>query len=139
VRRFVLVLAGALILAPGLVACASSGGKPAGGHPSTVSLVQADQGRHVSVTKNSTVVVRLNSTYWQFQPPTATGVLHLLGMNVHRDAGGVPGSGRGTVVARYRATSAGQAVVSATRRVCGEALACSASQRSFRVTVVVHS
>ena len=138
-RRFVLGLGGALVLALALVACASSGGTPAGGQPSTVSVHQSDQGRRVSVTKNSTVVVRLDSTYWQFQSPSSAGVLHLISTSVHRDAGGVPGSGHGTVIARYRAASAGQSVVSATRRVCGEAMACSPSQRSFRVTIVVHS
>jgi hypothetical protein len=137
VRRVVVGLGGALVLALALVACASSGGKPAGGQPSTVSVRQSDQGRRVSVTKNSTVVVRLDSTYWQIQPPSS-GVLHLISTSVHRDAGGVPGSGHGTVIARYRAAAAGQAVVSATRRVCGEAMACAPAQRSFRVTVVVH-
>jgi predicted secreted protein len=131
------MLSGALVLALALAACASSGGNPAGGHRSTVSVRQADQGRRISVTKNSTVVVRLNSTYWRLQPASGSGVLHLIGTNVHRDANGVPGSGRGTIVARYRAASAGQAVVSATRTVCGEAMACSPTQRSFRVTVVV--
>jgi hypothetical protein len=121
-----------------LSACASSGGQPAGGHPSTVSLRQADQGRRITVTTSSTVIVRLDNTYWQFHAPAASGVLRFLGVSVHRGSGGVPGSGTGTVVARYRAVGTGQAVVSASRRVCGEAMACSPSQRSYRVKVVVH-
>lgn len=137
-RRTTMMLCCA-VLALGVAACASSGGNRAGGHPSTVSLRQADEGRRVSVAKNSTVVVRLDSTYWRIQPPSSSGVLHLVSTNVHRDSGGVPGSGRGTVIARYRAASAGEAVVSATRTVCGEAMACSPTQRRFHVTVIVHS
>lgn len=132
-------LAAAALAVGALAACASSGGQPAGGQPSTVALRQADEGRRVSVATHSTLVVRLDNTYWQFQPPSSTHVLRLLGVTVHRDAHAVLGSGRGTVVARYRAVAPGQAVLAATRRICGEALACPPGQRTYRVTVVVRS
>lgn len=119
-------------------ACASSGGQPAGPpRPARISVGQADNGRRITVQRQSTVVVRLASTYWRFGPTGTDGVLRQVRVDAHPDGGGVPGAGRGTVVAVYRAVSAGTAVVAAARTSCGEALACAPAQSRFRVTVVV--
>lgn len=137
-RRIVIAwLCGVGLLA---AACASSGGQPAAGPGSArVSVGQADNGRQITVRQHSTVVVRLASTYWRFAQSEATGALRRVRIDTQPAVhGGVPGSGRGAVVATYRAVSAGTAVVAATRTSCGEALRCPPGQTRFRVTVVVH-
>jgi hypothetical protein len=129
-----LTVLGVCLLMATVGGCSSSSG--AAGRPQTVSLHQQDSGRRVVVTDHSLLTVQLDSTYWHFSRPAAA-MLHLVGVTVHRGTGGVPGSGNGTVTARYRATGSGQAVITAARSSCGEALGCSPSQSSYRVTVVV--
>jgi hypothetical protein len=135
VRRVLIALGGAMVVISAVAGCASAGGHAEDGSRNAF-LSQADQGRRISVPTGSTVTVRLDNTYWRFQPPSSRA-LRLLGVDAHPGSGGVPGSGKGTVVARYRAVAPGQAVVSASRTVCGEALRCSAGQSHFRVTLVV--
>jgi hypothetical protein len=102
-------------------------------------LTDADNGRSVTVPVGTRVTLVLASTYWTVDPTAGGSVLRSDGPPVTdpRFAHCVPGQGCGTVTATYTAVATGTAVVSASRTVCGEALACSAAQRSYRVAVTV--
>lgn len=103
-----------------------------------VTVTESDNGRMVAVAHGNEVLVTLHSTYWSLQPIANPTVLALLGGPQVTPAGGcVPGAGCGTVTARYQALAPGQATITATRQSCGEALSCSPSAGTFRVTVVV--
>jgi hypothetical protein len=138
--------AAVVMLVAGLGACSSSatGTSGYGGQgsaassvpPSTVRLTAADNGRRVSVAAGARLVLTLNSTYWQVAP-LSSATLSRRTVATHPRKSHIPGMGSGTVVATYRAGSAGRAVVAAYRSSCGEALRCSASQSHFRVTVIV--
>jgi hypothetical protein len=130
----------AWLCAVGIVAagCSSGGGQPATApSPSRVAVGQADNGRQITVPVHSTVVVRLTSTYWRFAGTDGPTTLRRVRVETHPGSGGVPGAGRGTMVAVYRAVSGGKAVVTATRTSCGEALRCAPAQSRFRLAVVV--
>jgi len=104
-----------------------------------VVLTDADNGRPVTVTVGAHVTLVLASTYWTVDPMPGGSVLRSDGPPVTTSKLGhcVAGQGCGTVTAAYTAVTPGTVVVSAVRTVCGEALACSATQRSYRVPVTV--
>lgn len=134
-RSVIACLCGVAVLAG---ACGSPGSHPAAAPgPTRVLVGQTDNGRKITVRNHSTVVVRLASTYWRFGRTDAGNALRQVRVDTHARGGGVPGAGRGTVVAVYRAVSAGMAVVAAERTSCGEALRCAPAQSRFRVTVLV--
>jgi hypothetical protein len=106
-----------------------------------VHLGDNDSGTTVKVARGMTILVVLNSTYWQFATPAAPAtVLAPVGSVVKSPApigSCVPGAGCGTVAATYQAVGTGQATISASRTTCGEALRCTGSAGSYQVTVVV--
>lgn len=111
----------------------ASSGAPGGG---TIRLVAADNGRTVTVSAGARIVLTLDNTYWHLAP-VSSSALQAGKVAVRPTASGIPGSGRGAVVATYRAVAAGRAVVAANRTTCGEAMACSPDRSRYRVTVVV--
>jgi len=115
------------------------GGGTATGIPARkIEVGIAAQGSTVTVHPNDVVQVRLQSTYWRFEPVTS-GVLSR-GTFVAKPSHGhiVPGTGTGTIIATFRALRAGTARVNAARQSCGEAMRCVGGQGSFTMTVVVH-
>jgi hypothetical protein len=106
--------------------------------PVTVTLTESDDTHAVSVRRGDVVVVVLHSTYWSFTTPTSA-VVAPDGAPVVAPMlqGCVPGGGCGTVTARYRATAAGQATLSAHRDSCGEALRCTGRQGDWQVQLTV--
>jgi hypothetical protein len=117
----------------------ASGGRTTSGMPARkIELGFAANDHTVSAHPGDVITVRLDSTYWKFQPVTG-GVL-TRGTFVSRPMHGhiVPGSGAGAVVATFRVLKAGTAQVSAARQSCGEAMRCVGGQGSFTMTVVVH-
>lgn len=111
----------------------ASSGSPAGG---TIHLGAADDGRSITVPAGVTVVLTLDNTYWHISP-VSSPALQPGNVAVHPGKSRIPGTGSGSVVATYRAVTAGRAVVTANRATCGEALRCSPAQSRYRVTVVV--
>jgi hypothetical protein len=95
-------------------------------------ITDADNGKTVTVARDSRVSVQLASTYWTFDPPSNPAVLPAQGPQQTSPCAAktFPGSGCGV------ATS-GTAVVAAHRSTCGEAMLCTTDQSAFRVTVVV--
>ncbi len=102
-------------------------------------LTESDNGRSVSITVGGHVTLVLASTYWTVAPVPDGAVLRADGVPVTEPHLGhcVVGQGCGTVTAHWVAVAPGKATVTAGRTVCGEALACGADRRSFRVTVTV--
>ncbi|HEY3714647.1 MAG TPA: hypothetical protein VGL39_08985 [Jatrophihabitantaceae bacterium] len=120
----------------------SSSPTSAGSSPTAaVLLLDRDDGRSVSVSVGTRVTVRLASTYWLFAPASGP-VLHQDGTVVARplppgSGRCVPGAGCGTVTLAFDAVRSGQGAIVATRRSCGEAMACTGGQGRYEVTIVV--
>ena len=136
-----LIAAGALAL---LVAAGCGGGSNATleprGHPTTHTVVDADNGATVHARVGDLILVTLHSTYWQFAEPNGS-VLVPVNPAVAQpgDAScspSIPGSGCGTVRAGYRVARSGTARIVAGRASCGEAMRCTGQQGRWSVTVV---
>ncbi len=114
---------------------------PSDGVSGTVTAGESDNGRTIMLSVNDELVVRLNSTYWQFVVPAPGGAVVSLGpQEVKASAPGsgcVPGAGCGTVTAMFRAVAPGQVTVSADRTSCGEALRCVGAEGTYRLHLVV--
>jgi hypothetical protein len=107
--------------------------------PGQVSLGESDNGHVIDVPAGQILVVTLHNTYWRFSPP-GPGITEIGEQVVTPAPRGtcLPGIGCGTVVARYRATSAGSGDLLASRTSCGEALPCAPGQGSWTVHVRIH-
>lgn len=111
--------------------------------PSSVAeqVGYADNGKTVTIHVGDGLSVELDSTYWTIVGSSDSTVLAPAGPVRHVPQGGdsscPPGVGCGSVSQTFTARSAGRAVVSAHRTVCGEAMACLPKQRNFAVTVIV--
>lgn len=105
----------------------------------TVTLSDADSARTVTVHIGDRLSVVLHSTYWTFAATSNPSVLLAEGQPAvsPNPSGCVPGQGCGTVTAGFVAIAAGSAEIGASRTSCGEALRCSGSAGSYRLTVIV--
>ena len=104
-----------------------------------VTATDKDNGTTIAAKVGNRVDVVLGSTYWMFAPASDASVLSLLGTPVvdAQPNGCVPGQGCGTTTASYDAVAPGTAVVSASRTSCGEAMRCTGTAGSYRVTITV--
>lgn len=140
----------ALLLVVGLAGCASTqaqapqppvSASPSSTSPRQVTLDEHASGSTVTLSVGSTLQVTLHSTYWQPPTSSAVAVLRPVGTatpSVTPTASGChPGSGCGTLSARFTALRSGTTTVTASRTSCGEAMACTPAQRTFTVTVQV--
>ena len=104
------------------------------------AVADSQNGQTVQVHVGDVVQVELASTYWTFATPSDSSVVQLVADPVTTPAAlgtCLPGMGCGSVIARFKALKAGQAVVAATRVSCGEARRCVGSEGTYEVTVVV--
>ena len=84
--------------------------------------------------------MRLDSTYWTINGSSDPNVVQQQGDATKSPAPGcVPGGGCGTTDASFVALTPGQAEITATRLICGEALRCSTSAGSYRLNVKVEN
>jgi predicted secreted protein len=106
---------------------------------STETVTDQANGQTIDLQQGQVLQVVLSSTYWMIHGSSDSAVLsQLSGPNPQPQRSGcVPGQGCGIVTAAYRAVAAGQAQVSASRGVCGEALGCTAANSQFVVYVIV--
>ena len=116
-----------------------SGGTRAPGSV-TVSSGHVNGGTlHVTVGEHLNLI--LSSTYWQLNGSSAPAVLRQDGgakvLPRPSSCPKLPGLGCTPVRTSFLALAPGTAVITASRTTCGEALACAADQRHFRVTIVV--
>lgn len=110
-----------------------------GSGASAVTLTDADNHRHVTLHVGEWLTLVLGSTYWTVQDSSNPEVLRRAGDPVVEPQlrGCVPGQGCGTVTAAFTGVGAGDAVVTATRTTCGEAMACTGAAGLYRVDVRV--
>jgi hypothetical protein len=107
---------------------------------SNLRVGDGDDGRTVVMSVGSVVTLVLESTYWQVEVGSSPAVLALIsGPSVSAGAMGtcVPGAGCGTATAAFRALAPGRATITASRATCGEALRCTGTDGTYKVTVVV--
>ncbi|HXM58436.1 MAG TPA: hypothetical protein VOB72_23755 [Candidatus Dormibacteraeota bacterium] len=104
----------------------------------TVTARDQDNGHAVSVRVGDRLQLVLGSTYWKLDGSSDEAVLRpAAAPAVSPSPGCVPGEGCGTVSGQFDAIAPGRADVTASRTSCGEAMACTGGQGSYRVTVVV--
>jgi hypothetical protein len=142
------LLSGAAVLglAVALAGC-GSGAHPVArvSTPATAAPLQLTASANrttVHAVVGQTVTVDLGSTYWSTITSSAPAVLQPVEgshpiITSSPSSFCPPGGGCGAVPSSFLAKAAGSAQLTATRHVCGEALACSPDQRSFTVTVDV--
>ena len=99
----------------------------------------ANNGQTISISLGSTLTVQLNADNWIIGPSSRPDVLAMQGAPSQQRAPCVPGGTCGTTTATFRAEQAGQAVVSASRSYCGEAIRCQPSTDAWSITVQVTS
>jgi hypothetical protein len=128
-----------IALGVGLVGCGASPGTQSGPPAAALTVTQSDNGGSVALHVGQSLVVQLDSTYWMVSGSSEPAVLAPDGsVQVVPSPGGcVPGQGCGTVTADFKGVQAGSAVVTASRRSCGEALPCAGGQGTFSVAVRV--
>jgi hypothetical protein len=111
---------------------------PAVGAPGPRIADETQNGGTLTLVRGEQLRVVLHSTYWEFAPVSDDRVLRLVAGPTGAAGGGcVPGGGCGTVTATYQAVATGSATITASRRLCGEALRCRPDQASFILSVVV--
>lgn len=97
-----------------------------------------DNGRTVSIRRGDRLTVQLDSTYWTINGSSDPNVVQQQSDTTKSPAPGcVPGGGCGTTAANFVGLTPGQAEITATRLICGEALRCSTSAGSYRLNVKV--
>jgi predicted secreted protein len=106
----------------------------------TETVTDQANGQTIDLRQGQVLQVVLSSTYWMIHGSSDSAVLsQLAGPDPQpRQSGCVPGQGCGTITAAYRAVATGQAQVSASRSVCGEALGCTGANSQFLVYVIVN-
>jgi hypothetical protein len=106
---------------------------------SGISIGSSENKHTVSVVVGQTITLTLDSTYWKINGSSNPKVVRQVGKQVTTPqiSGCVPGQGCGTAQAEFIALAPGNAVLSATRTTCGEALRCVGSEGSYRTTVTV--
>ena len=103
-------------------------------------VTETDNGHTLRLHAGSELKLILHNTYWQIVGSSDLTVLAPVGAAVYSGAGMIsciPGSGCGTVTQVFRAAGLGQATLTASRTSCGEALQCTGTAGSFKVTIVV--
>jgi hypothetical protein len=104
-----------------------------------ITASDAENGGTIIVRIGDRLTVTLHSTYWSFAGSSNADVIAPDGLPTvsPMPSGCVPGQGCGKVVAAFDAIAVGTSEITATRITCGEALRCTGSAGSYRVTVVV--
>lgn len=110
-----------------------------GGGAQTIVKRDASNGSTVRVSVGDKLELILGSSYWNFRGSSAPGILRQMGpaelLKTKRTC--VPGGGCQPKRVIYRAVKPGRVVITAHRVSCGEALACTGSKGSFKLTVIV--
>ena len=98
-------------------------------------------GKTVHVRVGQRVELILSSDYWRLHGSSSQAVLTQDGkvrfLPRPKDCPNIPGLGCIPFETTFKALSTGTAVITASRRTCGEALKCQPSQEHFKLTVIV--
>ncbi len=134
---------GGVSLALTLLAACGAVYLPAAGSPSAATgqlyvASDSDNGRTLNVHVGDRLELKLSSTYWMIEGSSNSQVLRPASAAVvsPQPSGCVPGGGCGTVDMMFDVVGAGSADVTASRNSCGEAMGCTGSAGSYRVSVV---
>lgn len=97
----------------------------------------AENGTTVNLHVGDRLALTLHSTYWTISGSTNSRVLTAEGPEAVSPAPGgcVPGGGCGTVTMTFDVIGTGSADVTASRVSCGEAMLCTGTQGSYKITV----
>lgn len=97
----------------------------------------AENGTTVDLHVGDRLAVTLHSTYWTISGSSNPRVLTAEGPEAVSPAPGgcVPGGGCGTVTMIFDVIGMGSADVTASRVSCGEAMLCTGTQGSYKITV----
>ena len=113
----------------------------AGDDASNVSFTEASCGTTVTAKVGERFTVSLASTYWQLQDLPAASPIEQMGKTSYGAdrscRSTIPGSGCGILTASFESIAAGQAVISASRSTCGEALLCEHGEGRDQCTIAV--
>ena len=130
----------------GLAGCASQA-SPSGSTGSVgssspaqpvASFSNTDKGKTVTVHRGQPIQVTLDTTNWQFDPPTDTGVIRWQPQAVASGSGGcIVINQCGSVSIAGVAMQTGRTTVHATREKCGELRRCDPSASSYSLTIMV--
>ena len=120
-----------------VLGCGAAASSSSAVQAAPIAVTETDNGRTLTVARGGQLVVTLHSTYWTFGGSSNSAVLQQVGQPVASPGSCPPGVGCGQVTATFTAVGAGRADVTASRSSCGEALSCTGSSGSFRVSVVV--
>ena len=143
-QRHRLAAAAALASAVSITMTAGCGtGAFRSGGPTVIVVRDNANGKAVSARAGDRIELILSSSYWRVTGSSAPGVLRQDGSPVllsrPSSCPGLPGRGCIPVRADFTALTDGQAVITASRSTCGEALRCTPGQTRFTVTVVVRN
>ena len=143
-QRHRLAAAAALASAVSITMTAGCGtGAFRSGGPTVIVVRDDANGTAVSARAGDRIKLILSSSYWDVAGSSAPRVLRqdgppvLLSRPSH--CPDIPGLGCTPVRVDFTALTAGQAVITASRSACGEALRCKPDQTRFIVNVVVRS
>jgi hypothetical protein len=100
-------------------------------------LTEDDRGRTVAIKVGGTVTVILHSTYWSPASTSNAAIVAPVAAATVSPGTCLPGIGCGTVTSTFVTTASGDAVLSASRTVCGEALNCKDADKSWTVDLKV--
>jgi predicted secreted protein len=104
----------------------------------TVTATDADKGKTFTLAIGQTLSLQLASTYWTIDESSAPTVIKMTGQPVSQSTSThPPGTGAGTVTAKFTALTTGTATINAHRVSCGEAQGCDAAGGSYNITVNV--
>lgn len=111
--------------------------RPAG----AITATESANERTIMVHVGDRLSVVLHSTYWTITGSSSSAIMRVEGQPkvAPSPSGCVPGEGCGTVTGVFDALAVGTVQITASRTTCGEALLCSASTGTYRLTVVVQS
>jgi hypothetical protein len=120
---------------PSIIAAPSSSAAP-------VELTDSANRTTVHAAVGQTVIVALAGGYWSTVTSSAPQLLQPVAAPEPLASASPtgfcpPGAGCGSRPAGFTAKAAGSAQLTASRHVCGEAMACAPDQRTFTVTVEI--
>ena len=107
-----------------------------------VELTEASRGQTVAVTVGTKITVVLHSTYWSPATTSAAAIVAPVATSTVAPASPgtcLPGIGCGTVTTMFVARSTGDATLTASRTVCGEARQCQDVDKLWLVDLHVTS
>ena len=107
-----------------------------------VTVVDADDGKTISLRQGQVLRVVLEGPAWQFAEPTDAKVVAPQGEPTYtqgENCAPLPGTHCGTMKAEFRALKTGAATISATRPPCGEGFRCNDEAAKYQLEVRVRT